>query len=326
MSRGAKRRLAELAELESNIESFVVIPAPPTPAPLPSLPSVKTTTASAEPAPKPPPPLKAPRLHSIDSVLQHRPEGNLLVWCPACPEPGFNSDPNCPQTPYELRQDTLINHHGDWNFKKMAALALAPAPDEDSDSGTEDDTETPMEVDESMAESIMTEVTAIGTQVDRHPRAKKRRTQPKPAAAKADERPSGWIWQLGKFAKMNDAEMDAWSHEGDRVQWFRAEAEMQRWREQREQKIAELLRTRRSFLRMAQTWNTLADLNAEKPGYSAYGHQKAAMFTRMAREVEERIKEAGYGELLAPDAKLVDWVMKKRAVEDTEFERLVYQN
>jgi hypothetical protein len=41
--------------------------------------------------------------------------------------------------------------------------------------------------------------------------------------------------------------------QGDRVQWFRAEAEMQRWQEQGEQKLAELLRTNRSFLKMEDT-------------------------------------------------------------------------
>lgn len=43
------------------------------------------------------------QLHGIDDVLNHRPKGNLLVWCPACPEPGFNSDPNCHKTPHHLR-------------------------------------------------------------------------------------------------------------------------------------------------------------------------------------------------------------------------------
>ncbi|KAJ7805035.1 hypothetical protein B0H13DRAFT_1469950, partial [Mycena leptocephala] len=52
------------------------------------------------------------QLHGIDGVLSHRPTGNLLVWCPACPEPGFNSDLNCPKTPHHLRQRTL-----DGNFQ-----------------------------------------------------------------------------------------------------------------------------------------------------------------------------------------------------------------
>ncbi|KAJ6616911.1 hypothetical protein B0H10DRAFT_1914847 [Mycena sp. CBHHK59/15] len=48
------------------------------------------------------------QLHGIDAVVLHRPSGNLLAWCPACPEPGFNSDPNCPKTPHDLRYVRLI--------------------------------------------------------------------------------------------------------------------------------------------------------------------------------------------------------------------------
>lgn len=30
--------------------------------------------------------------HGIDDVLTRRPPGNLVVWCTACPEPGFNME------------------------------------------------------------------------------------------------------------------------------------------------------------------------------------------------------------------------------------------
>ncbi|KAJ7679913.1 hypothetical protein B0H17DRAFT_873597, partial [Mycena rosella] len=30
------------------------------------------------------------QLRGIDSLLPHRPAGNLLFWCLACPEPEFN--------------------------------------------------------------------------------------------------------------------------------------------------------------------------------------------------------------------------------------------
>ncbi|KAJ7067668.1 hypothetical protein C8F01DRAFT_670999 [Mycena amicta] len=86
---------------------------------------------------------------------------------------------------------------------------------------------------------------ARGTQMDRRqtgPRVRKIAAQKSDdSQALQDKRESGWIWQLGRLTKMTDVEMDEWSREGDRVQWFRAEAEMLRWREQKEQKIAELL-------------------------------------------------------------------------------------
>lgn len=32
--------------------------------------------------------------------------------------------------------------------------------------------------------------------------------------APVDERPDGWLWQLGKLTKMTDVEMEEWSSEG----------------------------------------------------------------------------------------------------------------
>ncbi|KAJ7109536.1 hypothetical protein C8R43DRAFT_962540 [Mycena crocata] len=56
------------------------------------------------------------QLHGIDQLIAHRP-GNLLVWCPGCPEPGFNSDPNCPQTPHHLRHLNQSQQTLDGNFQ-----------------------------------------------------------------------------------------------------------------------------------------------------------------------------------------------------------------
>ncbi|KAJ7743253.1 hypothetical protein DFH07DRAFT_777465 [Mycena maculata] len=50
------------------------------------------------------------QFHGIDILIPHRPVGNLLVWCPACPEPGLNSDPNCPTTPAHLRRVNNYRH------------------------------------------------------------------------------------------------------------------------------------------------------------------------------------------------------------------------
>ncbi|KAJ6503646.1 hypothetical protein C8R45DRAFT_923990 [Mycena sanguinolenta] len=179
-------------------------------------------------------------------------------------------------------------------------------------------------------------LSTTGTQMDRR-RTGSTRTRSTPSQAPkktVDERPDGWLWQLGKLCKMTDAEMDAWSHEGedtfdglfhtyltlpegDRVQWFRAEAEMQRWQEQCEQKLAELLRTNRSFLKMADTWTTVASQTAAAcgPGHSAYAKQKAAIYHRRAEAAQALITAAGYGDLLGPNANLVDRVQKERDQE-----------
>ncbi|KAJ7044413.1 hypothetical protein C8F04DRAFT_1250377 [Mycena alexandri] len=115
---------------------------------------------------------------------------------------------------------------------------------------------------------------------------------------------------------MSSSEMDAWSSEGDRVQGFRAEAEMQRWQEQWEQKLAELLRTIRSFSRMQLVWAQLADTQpADRPGASAYARQKAAMYARRAEEGRESIKKLGYGDLIKEKANLVLFVGTERQKE-----------
>jgi hypothetical protein len=37
----------------------------------------------------------------------------------------------------------------------------------------------------------------------------------KPVKLPVDERPAGWLWQLGKLTKMTDTEMEEWSSEGN---------------------------------------------------------------------------------------------------------------
>ncbi|KAJ6563052.1 hypothetical protein DFH09DRAFT_1477909 [Mycena vulgaris] len=88
-------------------------------------------------------------------------------------------------------------------------------------------------------------------------------------------RPEGWLWQLGKMGRLSQSEMEEWSNKGDRVQWFRAEAEMRQWQEQKEQKLVELLWTIRSYVKMQSVWSQLGDSHANQPGHAAYARQKA---------------------------------------------------
>jgi len=41
--------------------------------------------------------------HGIDSLLSHRRPGNLIVYCPACPDPHLNMEDNWENTPDALR-------------------------------------------------------------------------------------------------------------------------------------------------------------------------------------------------------------------------------
>ncbi|KAJ6620174.1 hypothetical protein B0H10DRAFT_2023034 [Mycena sp. CBHHK59/15] len=115
---------------------------------------------------------------------------------------------------------------------------------------------------------------------------------------------------------MSSSEMDAWSSEGDRVQWFRAQAEMQRWQEQWEQKLVELLRTIRSFARMQSIWTELAERQLpDQLGAKAYARQKAAMFDRRREEGCQSIRKLGYGDLLKEKANVVLFVEGERERE-----------
>ncbi|KAJ6514598.1 hypothetical protein DFH09DRAFT_1431747 [Mycena vulgaris] len=139
----------------------------------------------------------------------------------------------------------------------------------------------------------------------------------------ASERPEGWLWQLGKMGRLSQTEMEEWSSEGmcDRVQWFRAEAEMQRWQEQKEQKLVELLRTIRSFDKMGRVWTQLADLAPNQPGHAAYARQKAAMYERRAEEARGYVKMAGHEALLLPTANVIQFIEDERAAEEAHLSR-----
>ncbi|KAJ7939058.1 hypothetical protein B0H13DRAFT_1851231 [Mycena leptocephala] len=166
--------------------------------------------------------------------------------------------------------------------------------------------------------SDVDEPTVVGTQMDR------RRSGPKPkkhdssreTTKTVTERPEGWLWQLGKLTKMSNNEMEAWSNEGDRVQWFRAEAEMQRWQEQWEQKLVELLRTARSFSRMQAVWTQLSKNQPQgRPGARAYALQKAAMYEKRWIQAHKNLRNLGFGHLLGEAANVIEFVEQERKKE-----------
>ena len=85
------------------------------------------------------------------------------------------------------------------------------------------------------------------------------------------------------------------------MQWFRAEAEMEQWREEWEAKQADFLRCIRTFGKMADVWRTLSACEPEHlsdRGRIAYAKQKSAMFQEMACHAKYTFRSAGYGELI----------------------------
>jgi hypothetical protein len=92
---------------------------------------------------------------------------------------------------------------------------------------------------------------------------------------------------------------------------------MQRWQEQAEQKLAELLRTAESFKKMQDIWTHLA--RRQEPGFVAYAKQKAAMYGKMVSSSDEGLVCAGYAGLRAriekDEISLLDVVEKHRLDE-----------
>lgn len=159
-------------------------------------------------------------------------------------------------------------------------------------------------------------------------------TKPKDAKKpKPKDQNEGWLWHMSGKGKMTEKEMAEWEAEGntcfcverqmlicfisgDRVQWFRAEAEMQRWQEQVEQKLAELLRTIRSFGKMKETWTELSLTQASNlPGHVAYAKKKASMYETMENDCRRKLEGAGYKHLLSMEGTLIDYIVAKRAEE-----------
>ncbi|KAJ6521638.1 hypothetical protein DFH09DRAFT_1097622 [Mycena vulgaris] len=100
-------------------------------------------------------------------------------------------------------------------------------------------------------------------------------------------RPEGWLWLLGKMGGFLRVK---WRNGQTKVQWFCAEAEMQRWKEQKEQKLVELLWTIRSYVKMQSVWSQLGDSHANQPGHAAYARQKAWMYERRVEDTRNLVR------------------------------------
>jgi hypothetical protein len=79
----------------------------------------------------------------------------------------------------------------------------------------------------------------------------------------------------------------------DRVQWFRARAQAQRWEEEVEILEEEFRRTIRSFERMAEVWRLLAKAPDMATGYSAYAFKHTQMFSEMAEDCRGKFAAQG---------------------------------
>ncbi|KAL0068273.1 hypothetical protein AAF712_004660 [Marasmius tenuissimus] len=135
---------------------------------------------------------------------------------------------------------------------------------------------------------------AAGTQVvcrKRGPKKNKKKTKKRGSDKKVME--DGWIWQskvLFTRIDLSSQKQLAYDKECDRVQWFRARAERDRWQE-----------------RIKTAWDTAAS-SAESFGHQAYARRQASMFKRLQTDAEVLLAELGIELELPPGEILVDRV------------------
>ncbi|KAJ7718416.1 hypothetical protein DFH07DRAFT_761554 [Mycena maculata] len=111
----------------------------------------------------------------------------------------------------------------------------------------------------------------------------------------------GWIWleSLTKGQTLGAGKLAEYKKESDRVQWFRAEAEMYRWLEQYERKHAELMRVIERYRRDSAVWAGLADREEEQNsgcnGATVFARMQAAMYKRLEHNAKVIFKSAESG-------------------------------
>ncbi|KAJ6470688.1 hypothetical protein DFH09DRAFT_1110787 [Mycena vulgaris] len=106
---------------------------------------------------------------------------------------------------------------------------------------------------------------------------------------KKAKKSDGWIWMetLTWGQSLGDAKLEEYKKESDRVQWFRAEAEMYRWLEQYERKHVELMRVITRFHRDSVVWEGRANREEQSNGGVVNG---AATFARMQAAMYKRLE------------------------------------
>ncbi|KAF8146804.1 hypothetical protein K438DRAFT_2091821 [Mycena galopus ATCC 62051] len=115
------------------------------------------------------------------------------------------------------------------------------------------------------------------------------------------KKPDGWIWLEGMTQGQNlsDAKLAEYKKESDRVQWFRAEAEMYRWLEQYERKHAEGFRVIERFRRNSEVWKALADReeaqNGGVNGAATFARMQATMYSHLEHNAKVIFKSSALG-------------------------------
>ncbi|KAJ3834035.1 hypothetical protein F5878DRAFT_665121 [Lentinula raphanica] len=131
----------------------------------------------------------------------------------------------------------------------------------------------------------------------------------------------GWIWQYGSFKNMTADELQQWEDKSDSVQWFRAEADMERWQEQVEIKHAEFLRLIASFTKHRDAWDILATRSSPLPGHRAYALERRTMFENLRIDAQDKFRNSAIPFLRCSSTSdtLSDRIIQWRAQEEKLF-------
>lgn len=125
-----------------------------------------------------------------------------------------------------------------------------------------------------------------------------------PAGVKKD----GWIWGSRQMGNMSEKELQAWEQESmwfflrhfismldwiatdNRVQFFRAESDLDRAQESIERKHVEFECVIRSFETQREVWRALARDYSSSPGHMAYANERVDMFNTLQEDAEDKYK------------------------------------
>ncbi|KAL0058117.1 hypothetical protein AAF712_015211 [Marasmius tenuissimus] len=111
-------------------------------------------------------------------------------------------------------------------------------------------------------------------------------------------RVAGWIWRRNILGDEDDGseQVQKAEEELERVPWFRARADVQRWVEEVELLEEEFRRMISGCEKMSVVWESAAKTPGQKNGgYVAYAYQKSVMFDRMSKRARQLFQDEKVG-------------------------------
>ncbi|KAJ3527974.1 hypothetical protein NMY22_g9581 [Coprinellus aureogranulatus] len=137
---------------------------------------------------------------------------------------------------------------------------------------------------------------------------------------------AGWIWNVtSPNKKLSDAEVERYLREGDRVQWFRAEAEMLRWQEEWERKLVEFVRCIRSFDKTSEAWLHAAGRQDISSGMASYAKKTANRHRELSRRARDVFRNQAKHDASELGNEGVPSILTYIVTKREEFDRVIDQ-